>query len=81
MIHPFRQKGVVGHHDRAQFSLAAEVMEKFKDQVAGPRIEIAGRFIGKEQVRLHDQRPSQGRPLLFVHGAFTNAGRPSSGVG
>ena len=45
-------------------------VQQVKDQVAGAAVEIAGRFVGQQQGRLHDQGPGQGGPLLFAAGQF-----------
>ena len=62
----------MGDHDRAEFSFPAKVMKQLKNQIAGPRIKIAGWFIGEQQLRLHDQSPGEGRSLLFTAGKFQN---------
>ena len=45
-------------------------VQQVEDQVAGAAVEVAGRFVGKQQGRLHDQGPGQGGPLLFAAGEF-----------
>ena len=49
---------------------AVQTAYKFKDVLRGLRIQVAGRFIGEQNLRLGDQRPGKGDPLLLAPAEF-----------
>ena len=59
--------GVVGHEDDRD-ALGVQPLEHPQDLVAGPRIEVAGRFVGQQQCGAIDQGPGDGDPLLLAAG-------------
>ncbi len=61
---------VVGGHDESGIALGAKVGEKFDDFLAGMGIEVAGGFVGKDEVRLIDQSAGNGDALLLAAGQF-----------
>ena len=59
--------GVVrGHHQRG-LPLRSQGIEQFKNLVPGVRIQVAGRFIRQNQIRLVNQCPRNGDALLNVY--------------
>ena len=58
----------VGDHDDRRAVTLADIAEKFDDERAGFGIEVAGRLIGQQNPRLHEQRPRERRPLHFAAG-------------
>ena len=46
---------------------------QFKNQVTGAPVEIAGRLISQQHLRLGDKRSRQGQPLLLAAGEFARA--------
>jgi acyl-CoA thioesterase-1 len=47
---------------------AVQASQKVKYNFAGTAIEISGRFIGQQELRLGDQSARQGQPLLLAAG-------------
>ena len=64
---PAGDVGLVGdHHDRA--AGAVQLVEQAEDLGGRGRVEVAGRLVGEQQVRLGDQRPGDRDPLLLAAG-------------
>ena len=76
---PSCKRQIVRCDQRSQLMLAMQTSNQFKNQFSGAPIEIAGRFIGEEHLRLRDERPSQRQPLLFAAGQFTRSMMPAFG--
>ena len=64
--------GVVGDHDGG-LALAVEFGEEVEDPVAGLPIEVAGRFVGEEEVGLVNQGAGDGDALPFAAAEFAGA--------
>src|SRR3954469_23142178 len=57
---------VVGHHDERRAVFAVHGEEKLNDIRARLGIQAAGRLVGKEEPRAHDERARQGYALLLA---------------
>jgi hypothetical protein len=62
---------IVCHHDDSQPILPVQVAEQADDFLAVGGVEIAGRFIGKQNARMVYQRASNGRPLHLTAGKLS----------
>ena len=58
------------HDDERFLALPGQTEEQIHDRVAGFGIEIAGRFVGKNDVRIIRQGAGDRDPLLFAAGKF-----------
>ena len=58
----------MGHEHHRDAPLAVELLEGLHDLAAGAGVEVAGRLVGQQQLRLADQRPGDGDPLLLTAG-------------
>ena len=47
-------------------SEAVKLLKHLQEFLVGARVKIAGRFIGKEHLRMVDQRPCNSHPLLLA---------------
>src|SRR4030042_3138084 len=56
---------VVGDHDRGQPSPDVEVLDQAHDGLARLPVQVARRLVGQEEMRVVDQGPGDGHPLLF----------------
>jgi hypothetical protein len=61
---------VVSHHDDGQSMFSIQLAQDLKNRLSGLVIQIACRFIGKEQRWVGYQSASYGRPLHFPAGEF-----------
>ena len=66
VIHPFGEFDIVGDHYCRQVAVPTQIMQQFENELSGPGVEIAGRFIGKQQRGVHDQGSGQSGSLLFA---------------
>ena len=57
--------------------LAMQARDEFKNQLSSAPIEITGRFIGEEHLRLRDECASQCEPLLLATREFARAMMPA----
>ena len=64
-----------------------ERFEHLHDFFAGGRVQVAGRLVGQDHVRVVDQRPGDGHALLLAAGKLEGpmveavaAGRPCSAI-
>jgi len=57
--------------------LAMQPRDQFKNQFPGAPVEIAGRLIGQQYLRLGDERPCQRQPLLLASGKFARTMMPA----
>ena len=62
--------GVVGCHDQCCFLFDAQLAEQFDNSFTGLGVEVAGRFVGKDQERVVDDGSGDGDALLFASGEF-----------
>src|SRR5688572_19421357 len=63
-----RQFLVVGYEDEGGAGFSVEVEEKFDDAMARLGIEIAGGFVGEEDLRAIDEGARDGHALLLATG-------------
>ncbi len=56
----------MGCDQGSQLMLPVQPRDQFKNQFPGAPIEIAGRLIGQQHLRLSDERPRQRQPLLLA---------------
>ena len=61
---------IVRRDQRSQLMLAMQTRDQFKNHFRGASVEIAGRFIGEQELRLGDQRPGQRQALLLASRKF-----------
>ncbi len=52
----------------------AELAEELEDHLAGVRVEVAGRFVGEDDLGIVDQRAGDGDALLLAAGKLAWAG-------
>ena len=57
---------LMGNQQNGSALLFGKLMQEQAQVLAGHRIEVAGRFVGQEDGRFTDKRPSDGHPLLFA---------------
>ncbi len=67
-----RRRLVVGDEDDSA-PLGMNGGEQFEDLDAGGGVELAGRFVGQQQLGVVDQRPGQRHPLLLAAGELVGA--------
>src|SRR5207247_9330929 len=58
-----RRLEAVGRYDSCGVLLARETPEQFKNDVAGDRVQIAGRLVSEDDTRSMDERPRNGDTL------------------
>ena len=61
----------MGNEYEHSIGLGNEVGQQIDDMLGGSTIELAGRFIGKDQPWAEDRRPGDGNPLPFATGEFS----------
>ena len=61
------QRVVGDHHDRL-LELAVELLEQVEDLLGAVAVEVAGRLVGDEQVRVGHDRPGDRHALLLAAG-------------
>jgi len=59
---------IVGGDQRSQLMLPVQSRDQFKNQFPGAPIEVAGRLIRQQHLRLGDEGPRQRQPLLLASG-------------
>src|SRR5207237_47438 len=59
---------VVGDDDDRALLLAGDVVEQLDDFVAVARVEVRGRLVGKDELRVIGERASDGNALTFAAG-------------
>jgi hypothetical protein len=52
-----------------------EIFQQLENHLAGPKVQVAGRLIGKQNTGLSHKGASQHDPLLFPARQFTRAVR------
>ena len=57
--------------------LAVQAGDQLKDRFSSAAVEIAGRLIGQQDLRLGDERPGQGQPLLLASGKLARTMMPA----
>src|SRR5690349_1549536 len=68
---PVRVRGrhrVVGHHDDGLAEVVHRLAHELQDLGPGVGVEVAGGLVGEGQLRLADQGPGDGNPLLLAAG-------------
>src|SRR5512143_26522 len=60
-----RGLGVVGHHDDRLLELRVEALHEDEDLLAALRVEVAGRLVGHEHLRVGRDRARDGHALLL----------------
>ena len=60
-----RRRVVSDHHDRLA-EIRHRSPEKVQDLAAGPRVKVAGRLVGENDLRCRRQRPGRRHPLLLA---------------
>ena len=60
------------HHDRLAELVDGRAHER-EDLAAGAAVEVAGRLVGEDQLRLRRQRPGDGDALLLAAGELARA--------
>ena len=60
--------GIVGDKDDSDAVGAVELLEHLQEFLAGARVKVAGRLIGKEHLWVVDKRPGDSHPLLLAAG-------------
>src|SRR5512132_3086543 len=56
---------IVGNHNNCLLQFAVERRQYVKDLFSGARVEIAGRFVGENQIRISNDCPGNGNTLLL----------------
>jgi hypothetical protein len=74
-----RQIGTVGDQDQGLAEPAYQLVQQFRHPVAGGRIQVAGGFVGQNQVRLVNQGAGHGDPLLLPAGQRVGETVPITG--
>ena len=74
---PSCKRQVVGGDQGGQLVLPVQSRDQFKNQFSGASVEIAGRLIGQQHLRLGDERPRQRQPLLLASGKLARAMMPA----
>lgn len=69
-IAAFREVVIVGHDNERFLPLFREAEEQFHDHVTGFGIEVTGRFIRENDVRVVRERARDRDALLFATGEF-----------
>jgi hypothetical protein len=63
-----REPRIVRRDNRRELTLPVHLAKQIMERVSGVLVEIAGRLVGEEQRRTHDQRTCDGDTLLFAAG-------------
>ena len=61
-----REGRIVGDGDKGASILPGETKEEIDDRGTSGRVEVAGRFVGKEDARIVDERSCDGDALLLA---------------
>ena len=62
---------IVGHHDDGLAEIAVEDLEHREDLVGAGAVEIAGRLVAQQELRIGDDRAGNGHALLLPARHFT----------
>ena len=62
----------MGHDDRSQVPFSVKFTDHLENRLAGSVVQVPGRLVGQKHLRLPDQGPGNGNPLLFAAGKLTN---------
>src|SRR6187431_1850020 len=62
------ETGVVGRDDDGRAAVGGEAGEDVDDLAPGRRVEVAGRLVGEDHVRLDGERARDRDPLLLTAG-------------
>ena len=63
----FRHIVFVGHHNDGA-PLIVQPLKEGEDLLGGDRVQISGRFIGEDEIRIVDEAASDGDTLLLATG-------------
>ena len=69
-VSPRCRPGVVGDHHHGLVKFFDRCPKEVQDLFAGFLIDVAGRFVGKDDFRLRDEGAYDGYPLLLASGQF-----------
>jgi hypothetical protein len=64
---------VVGHDQEGHLVLVVDAKQEVVDLVRGAGVEVAGRLVGQQQARAHDQRAGDRHALLLATGELAGA--------
>ena len=70
---PTCERKVVRRNNRRQLVLAMQPGDQFEHHLGGAIVQISGRLIRQQDLRLGDERPGQGRTLLLSARKFPGA--------
>ncbi len=76
---PSCKRQIMRRNQRRQLVLAVQSRHQLKNHLPGAAIEIAGRLVRQQNLRLRDQCPSQRQPLLFAAGKLSRTMLPALG--
>ncbi len=68
---------IVGGDQRGELVLAVQSRDQLKNQFSGAAIEVAGRLVSQQYLRLRNERPCQRQPLLLATGKFARTMMPA----
>ena len=64
---------IVGDVKRGQLPGPMQILEQIHDHLTGPKVEVAGGFVGQKDTRVPDQRAGQNDSLLLPTRKLTRA--------
>src|SRR5512136_1304206 len=64
--HPGGQSFIVCNYYQRDSLFPVNLRQYIVNLVTGLHVQVAGRLIGKKELRRHDERPGYGNPLLFA---------------
>ena len=68
-----RKTKIMGRNDRGKLKITVQTCNQLKYRVGCPAVQVAGRLICQQNLRLSDQRPRQCSTLLFTARKFACA--------
>ncbi len=60
----------MGGHHQGEAALLLETQQQVDDLAGGPRVDVPGRLVGEDDIRLADERPRDPHPLLLAARQF-----------
>ncbi len=60
-----RKCNIVGGDQRGQLMIAMQAGNQLEHRIRSTAVQVPGRFIGQQKLRLSDERARQRRPLLL----------------
>ena len=67
---PTGEPKIVCRNHRGKLIIAVQAGDEFEHHLAGAIVQVSGRLICQQDLRLADERPRQRRPLLLSAGHF-----------